>query len=56
MESPSGLSRSRLYRKVVDPPLPESIEGHVGWGFEQPGTAEGVPAHGSRVRTGLEQG
>jgi len=23
-----------------------SVQGQVGWGFEQPGLGEGVPAHG----------
>ena len=27
-------------------PLPGSVQGQVGWGFEQPGLVEGVPAHG----------
>jgi len=32
---------NRLPRDVVDVP---SLEGHVGWGFEQPGLVEGIPA------------
>jgi len=27
-------------------PLPGSVQGQVGWGFEQPGLVEDVPAHG----------
>jgi len=27
-------------------PLSGSVQGHVGWGFEQPHLVEGVPAHG----------
>ncbi|KAJ7418642.1 hypothetical protein BTVI_28450 [Pitangus sulphuratus] len=27
-------------------PIPGSVQGQVGWGFEQPGPVEGVPAHG----------
>jgi len=27
-------------------PLPGSVQGQAGWGFEQPGLVEGVPAHG----------
>ena len=27
-------------------PIPGSVQGRVGWGFEQPGLVEGVPAHG----------
>jgi len=26
--------------------LPGSVQGQVGWGFEQPALVEGVPAHG----------
>ena len=28
-----------------------SVQGQVGWGFEQPGLVEGVPAHGSGIGT-----
>ena len=31
-------------------PLPGSVQGQVGWGFEQPGLVEGVPARGRGVR------
>jgi len=34
-------------------PLPGSVQGQVGWGFEQPGLVEGVPAHGRGVGTRL---
>ena len=33
-------------------PLPGSVQGQVGRGFEQPGLAEGVPAHGRGAGTG----
>jgi len=32
-------------------PLPGSVQGQVGWGFEQPGPVEGVPAYGRGVGT-----
>ena len=32
-------------------PLPGSVQGQVGWGFEQPGLVEGVPVHGGGVGT-----
>jgi len=35
---------NRLPREVVDA---LSLEGQVGWGFEQPGLVEDDPAHGS---------
>jgi len=38
--------------KEADFPLPGSVQGQVGWGFEQPGLVEGVPAHGMGVGTG----
>jgi len=32
-------------------PLPRTVQGQVGWGFEQPGLVEGVPAHDREVET-----
>ena len=32
-------------------PLPGSVQGQVGWGFEQSGLVEGVPAHSRGVGT-----
>jgi len=32
-------------------PLPESVQGQVGWDFEQPGLVESVPAHSRGVGT-----
>jgi len=32
-------------------PLPGSVQGQVGWGSEQPGLVDGVPAHGKGVGT-----
>ena len=32
-------------------PLPGSVQGQAGQGFEQPGLVEGVAAHGRRVGT-----
>ena len=32
-------------------PLPGSVQGQAGRGFEQPGLLEGVPAHGREVGT-----
>jgi len=32
-------------------PLPVSVQGQVGWVFEQPGLVEDVPAHGRGVGT-----
>lgn len=30
-------------------PIPESIQGQTGWGFQQPGLMETVPAHGREL-------
>jgi len=32
-------------------PLPGSVQGQVGWGFEEPGCLDGVPAHGRTFGT-----
>ena len=40
---------TRLPREAVDAPSLEVFK--VGWGFEQPGLVEGVPAHGRGVGT-----
>ena len=36
---------NRLSREIVAAPSLE-VQGQAGWGFEQPGLMEGVPAHG----------
>jgi len=33
-------------------PIPGSVQDQVGWGFEQPGLVEGVPAHARGVGSG----
>jgi len=35
----------RVAQRVSGGPIPGSIPGRVGWGSEQPGLAEDVPAH-----------
>ena len=37
---------NRLPREVVVTPSLAVFQGQAGWGFEQPGLVEGVPAHG----------
>ncbi|GAB0191433.1 cAMP-dependent protein kinase inhibitor alpha [Grus japonensis] len=32
-------------------PIPGSVQAQTGWGFEQPGLVEGVPAHGRGAGT-----
>ena len=31
-------------------PIPGSVQGQAGWGSEQPGLVEGVPAHGRDMK------
>jgi len=45
------LVKNRLTREAVDARLPGSAQGQAGWGFEQPGLVEGVPACGREVGT-----
>lgn len=30
-------------------PIPGSVQDQAGWGFEQPGIVEGIPAHGRGI-------
>ena len=39
-------SRPSKEPEVAQVPLLGSVQGQAGWGFEQPGIVEGVPAHG----------
>ena len=41
----------KLNMELLLHPLAGSVQGQVGWGFEQPGLVEGVPAHGGGVGT-----
>ena len=41
----------QVSRRSCSCPIPGSIQGEVGWGFEQAGLVEGVPAHGREVGT-----
>jgi len=46
---------NRLPRKVSGCSLPGSVQGQVGWAFEQPGLVKDVPAHFRRVRPGFKR-
>ena len=50
--SEGGEALEQVVQRSCDCSLPGSIQGQVGWGFEQPRLVEGVPAHGRGVRTG----
>jgi len=40
-----------LQLKSCGCPLPGSVQGQIGWGFEQPGLVEGIPARDRGVET-----
>jgi len=46
-----GEILAQVAQKSCECPLPGSVQGQVGWGFEQPGLVEGVDAHGRGVGT-----
>jgi len=48
-----GEALAQVTQRSWGCPLPGSVEGQVGWGFEHPGLMEGVPADGTG---GLEPG
>ena len=47
-----GETLAQVAERSCGCPLPGSVQGQVGRGFEQPGLVEGVPAHGRGVGTG----
>jgi len=40
-----GEAREQVAQRSCGCPLPGSVQGQVGWGFEQPGLVEGLTAH-----------
>ena len=44
-----GEALAQVAQRSCGCPLPGSVQGQVGWGSEQPGLVEGVPAHGRGV-------
>jgi len=46
-----GEALAQVAQRRCGCPLPGSVQGQVGCGFEQPGVAEDVPAHGRGVGT-----
>ena len=47
-----GEALAQVAQRGCGRPIPGSVQGQVGWGFEQPGLVEGVPARGRGVGTG----
>jgi len=46
-----GEALEQVDQRSCGCPLPGSVHSQAGWGFEQPGVVEGVPAHGTGVGT-----
>jgi len=46
-----GKALAQVAQRSCGCPLPGSVQGQVGWGLEQPGLVEGVPANGRRLGT-----
>jgi len=46
-----GEALAQAAQRSCGCPVPGSVQGQVGWGCEQPGLVEGVPAHGIGVGT-----
>jgi len=44
-----GEALAQVAQRSCGCPLPGSVQGQVGWGSEQPGLGEDVPAHGRGV-------
>jgi len=42
----TGEAVAQVAQRSCGCALPGSVQGQVGWGFEQPGLVEGVPALG----------
>lgn len=40
-----GLGIEYFYMAQVLCPIPGSVQGHIRWGYRQPGLMEGVHAH-----------
>ncbi|PKU47585.1 hypothetical protein llap_2129 [Limosa lapponica baueri] len=47
--SPSKAWRDTSIGLIMSGPAPGNVQGQAGWGFEQPGLAEGVPACGKGI-------
>jgi len=41
-----GETLAQVAQRSSGGPIPGNIQGQVGWGSEQPGLVEDVPAHG----------
>jgi len=50
-EIPGDEALAQVSQRSCGCPLPGSVQGEFGRGFEHPGLVEGVPAHGRGVGT-----
>jgi len=46
-----GEALAQVAQRSCGCPLPGSVQGKLGWVFEQPGLVEGVPAHSREIGT-----
>ena len=46
LDCEGGEALEQVAQRGCRCPISGSVQGQVGWGFEQPGLVEGVPAHG----------
>ena len=46
-----GEALEQVAQRSYGCPIPGVFQGQVGWGFEQPGLVEDVPAHSREVGT-----
>jgi len=54
--SEGGEALAQVTQRSCGCPLPVSVQGQAGRGFEQPGLVEGVPAHGRGVELDDHEG
>jgi len=45
-----GDALEQVAQRICGCPLPENVQGQVGWGFEQPGLVEGAHGRGVAIR------
>jgi len=51
LHSGGGEALAQVTQRSCGCPLPDRVQGQLGWGWEQPGLVEGVPARGKGVGT-----
>jgi len=46
-----GEALKHVAQRICGCPIPASVQGQLGWGFEQPCLVEGAPAYGRSTGT-----